>query len=506
MSSDGFDDSGPWHRRLLHIQSLESYPWQPGNIYGACRNPKYNALSYTWGRWEIMEGGLLEIRAAHIKGTSWRIPRIDPVHFTAEAFEAVIKDTANPHPSQADGSTVDFLWLDVACIDQSPNSHEKALEIGRQAKIFRGAAQVFVWLTTHDRAYNLQWIHELEPLFDLMCAPGFRTNVDLRNWAMEVTMVLADFLADPWFSSLWTLQENFLSPDAVIIPSDASKASIDICTIHGISDTLHAINYTLNANDELRNVDKYCGLSAMIDQTGLLICLDRNLMGLLTAAGNRTTRQEEDRVYGIMQVFEFRLGSSAPGVEEHRKFTLEELNDQLGQALMEKDSVKSQMHVFQSRVKMGHGWRLGRSSTVPSDFKRIYHPRRTQPEVLQCTALSRRKLGKSLWGRFYGPTASFQAFAKCLARDWPNAWAWGSAFVLLDKEMLDECPVSHRATDHSRSAFLASCSPDVRILLLGLQPERMSISVRDRTLAVGLLLRRRLSALILEHGIEPGPW
>ena len=99
MSLDGFDDSGPWPRRLLHIETLESHPWQPGNIYGGCKNPKYNALSYTWGRWEVMQDELLEIRAAQLFGTSWTIPRINPIHFTAEAFEAVIRDTADPHPS-----------------------------------------------------------------------------------------------------------------------------------------------------------------------------------------------------------------------------------------------------------------------------------------------------------------------------------------------------------------------------------------------------------------------
>ena len=339
-----------------------------------------------------------------------------------------------------------------------------------------------------------------------MCGPDFHTKMNLRDWALKVTRILIDFLADPWFSSLWTPQETFLSPDAMIIPSDASKASIDLCPLRGISETFHAIKDALGFNDEMRNVDKECGLGAIIDKPGLLICLDKNPMGLLTAAGNRTTRQEEDRVYGIMQVFEFQLGSSAPGAEKYRTFSLEELNDQLGQALLEKDSLMSQMHVFQRRVKMGKGWRLGRSSTVPSEFKRIYQPKRAQPKVQQCATLSCQKLGKSLWGRFYGPTASFRAFAKYLVRDWPNAWTYGSAIVLLDRVMLDECPVSRRETSLSRSAFLACYNPEVKILLLGLQPERESMSSRDRTLAVGLLLRRRPLPLVLEHGIELGPW
>ena len=501
-----FDDSCPWPRRLLHIQTLTSYQWQPGNVYGGWQNPKYSALSYTWGRWEISEADELpEVKAIPIKGVSWQIPRVDPVHFTVEAFEAAISDTADPHPSQPDRSRVEFLWLDVACIDQAPDSREKALEIGRQAKIFRGASQVFVWLTTHDRAYYTQWAHELEPFFELMCGPKFHTDVDLRDWAMEVTMIIADFLADPWFSSLWTLQEIFLSPEAVIIPSDALKDSMDLCPLHGLSGTLHAIKDALDYNDELRNVDKYCGLSAVIDETGLLVCLDKNLMGLLTAAGNRTTRREEDRVYGIMQVFEFRLGNSAPDAE-HRSFSLEELNDQLGEALLERDPVMSQMYVYQRRVKLGKGWRLNRDSAVPTESKHIYHHKRTQPELQHCAALFCQTFSGSLWGRFRGPTASFRAFARFLVRDWPNAWSYGSAMVLLDREMLDECPASKRTTSLSRAAFLASCTPEITILLLGTQLEREEMSVRDRTLSVGLLLRRRPLAIVLKHGIELGTW
>ena len=165
-----------------------------------------------------------DVKAIDIKQTSWTIPRIDPNHFTAEIFAAVIADCASPHPLERNGVTVEFLWLDVACIDQTPGSHEKALEIGRQAKIFRRAETVFAWLTTHDRSFYLSWYSELENYYsDQMCRKGGipATEAATCNWSMEVTMILADFLADLWFSSLWTLQKAFLRPNATIIPGDA---------------------------------------------------------------------------------------------------------------------------------------------------------------------------------------------------------------------------------------------------------------------------------------------
>lgn len=43
---------------------------------------------------------------------------------------------------------VEFVWLDMACIDQNPGSPDAAAEIGRQAKIFKGASHVYAWLNT----------------------------------------------------------------------------------------------------------------------------------------------------------------------------------------------------------------------------------------------------------------------------------------------------------------------------------------------------------------------
>ena len=495
MQSALFDNECLWPRRLLHIDTLTSYEWQPGNIYGGYQNPKYNALSYTWGRWQLHEDEIPGIAAIRIKGTSWSIPRIDPLHFSAERFADVITDTAKPHPSESDAFAVEFLWLDVACIDQSPGSRDKAQEIGRQAKIFRGAAHVFVWLTTHDRSFYTAWASEMDSCFRLMCGPKFHTDVDIRHWTMEVTMIVADFVADPWFSSLWTLQETFLSPNAVILPSDAKKSTIDLSLLRYICEALQTIMDALGYNDEIREADAECGLSAMINRTGLLVCLEQDLMGLLTAAGNRTTRHEEDRVYGIMQVFEFQLGNSAPDFDGNHDFGLKELNDQLGAALLAKDPVMSQMYINEGEVEPSTGWRLNRDSIVPWGTKAFYHRKRAQPAVERRVSLSCERVNGSLWGKFSGPTMPFRQFAQRLLQDWPNAWSYGSATLHLDNSILKECPQDHRETSLARAAFLAHQIPEVTILLLGLQPEPKDKVEHGQASAVGLLLRPRLSTI-----------
>lgn len=90
-----------------------------------------------------------EVKALPIKNIPSAVPRIDPNRFTATQFEQVLRDntTATIYFSEATSWAVPgFVWLDVACIDQRPNSPLKAQEIGRQTVIFRGAEEVFVWL------------------------------------------------------------------------------------------------------------------------------------------------------------------------------------------------------------------------------------------------------------------------------------------------------------------------------------------------------------------------
>lgn len=83
------------------------------------------------------------MKGISINGFSWTIPPIDPARFTVYEFIKAIERTA-----EVDGdSAVKFVWLDVACIDQNPESEAGQLEVGRQADIFKGAQEVSVWLT-----------------------------------------------------------------------------------------------------------------------------------------------------------------------------------------------------------------------------------------------------------------------------------------------------------------------------------------------------------------------
>ena len=100
----------------------------------------------------------------------------------------------------------------------------------------------------------------------------------------------------------------------------------------------------------------------------------------------------------------------------------------------------------------------------------------------------------------------FRAFAQLLLQDWPNAWSYGTATLLLDRSILEECRQDHRATSLSRAAFLAHHTPEVTILLLGLQPEPKDKAEHGRASAVGLFLRPPSSNLSTEEPTKEKTW
>lgn len=97
------EQSPEWPLRLLHVPSMTSYENREDNTYNGEKEPQYNALSYTWGRWKIENGPVLEIH-----GTTWKIPSIHSDAFSVAQFQTCINLASQG---------VDFLWLDIACID-----------------------------------------------------------------------------------------------------------------------------------------------------------------------------------------------------------------------------------------------------------------------------------------------------------------------------------------------------------------------------------------------------
>ena len=223
---------GRWPRRLLHVdrvsQTLTSYEWEPGNTYGGHKEPKYNVISYTWGRFRLKHRARLDVNAIDIGGVTWAIPRIDPnKHFSVEDFGVAIRTVCTERDNDGRGD-VHFVWLDVACIDQE-NRELKMLEVGRQTVIFQHAESAFIWLASSTLEDLHLMFSELQDASTQAPPPDMAANSKhislmnkwLESW-LERSWKHVEYILkkEPWFTSLWTLQETYLRPFAVILARD----------------------------------------------------------------------------------------------------------------------------------------------------------------------------------------------------------------------------------------------------------------------------------------------
>lgn len=367
-----------WPRRLLYLPEMRSYQREAGNVYRDETEPSYHILSYTWGRWQLPPG---QDEALDVSGISWRMPTVDPRIFTASEFHTVLQQV---------GDSVNWIWLDVACIDQE-NPEVCDDEIGRQAGIFGKAKEAFIWLH-HTPTVQLQQF--ADQLFDLADrvdgdeeyfvnfgegnvstrwtkdTSALPTYIADEHWVEHFLKSLDILDSDPWFSSLWTLQEAYLRGDAKIISKEGHLLERIGYERAGLGSLLIAWG---RIDEAIRRslADKRINIPSCILQK--LECIQRkmNRLGLragdnpvvlYSSAGYRKTTREEDRIYGIMQIFGFRLGkSAAPG----SFFSLPELEIQFAEALNAKSPVWAQLFIHGSEQAAGRHWCINQSSHLP---------------------------------------------------------------------------------------------------------------------------------------------
>lgn len=400
---DAWQDECPWPRRLLHVPTLTSYPWRRGNIYGNQPEPRYNAISYTWGRYVLPSNIQPEVTALPIKGTTWEsfLPRIRPEVFTVDELRATLAMATCPYPGY---DAVEFVWLDIACIDQTPDSPENASEVGRQARIFRGASDIFVWLNSHVSQDIIAWGHAVQEVVKNVPDLYRREDDMIRAWLGSCTHLLTSFTSDPWFSSLWTLQEGFLSPGAIFLFRDGIPSNLlalcreeygDDHLRQGLSlhSWVHVWKYILIvleeapfgvATEEMMSLKKAIMdvgvIEGVFNNLEMKVATDRryynfsegemgNPFSLLAASQARFTKHEEDRVYAIMQVFDVQVGKSAPsalsGSTRAMTFTPDELHLQLAAAVLAKYPVASQLIVQPQDWPTHKAWMVHPAMSIP---------------------------------------------------------------------------------------------------------------------------------------------
>ena len=222
-----------WPRRLLHIPTVTSFERDESNVNNGVERPEYCILTYTWDRREIRDEK--EGPALDVVGTTRKIPAVKEEHFTVEKFRRVVQQM---------GKKFKWAWIDIACIDQE-NAEAQAEEVGRQASIFKNARQVFVWLSRlstevlttavgviqeHglelrgylDHHHPQEWLGQQDNDNNGSHESSF-TASSLSHYGL-IESLHKEFnviFSDPWFSSLWTLQEVVLRNDAVALSKEA---------------------------------------------------------------------------------------------------------------------------------------------------------------------------------------------------------------------------------------------------------------------------------------------
>ena len=359
-----------WPLRLLHVPTMTSLERQEGNIYGNSVEPDYNILSYTWGRWQVADGN----PALVVRGLPWRIPAIDEKHFSVMQLQRVIWNISlREQSTNEEHKSIVFVWIDIACIDQE-NEWIKAFEIGRQAAIFANAKSVYIWLSHLDEA-EIRLCDEV--LYDswqtLLLAEGNEVSdtVEEHTWIESLVQILEILLRDPWYTSLWTLQEMFLRADAAILSKNSNTFGRKAGNGNPLSLANLVISCTSIYNELTRRVLdgqqlarglSYTKILSLIERLGLYHGPWENPILLYGAARHRTTRDPNDRVYGIMQVYGFRLGNCA---QPDHTFTLADLELQLARAHNARSALSAQLFVHTRIIKVGDCWRMDSHSKLP---------------------------------------------------------------------------------------------------------------------------------------------
>ncbi|RDI77049.1 Protein-glutamate O-methyltransferase [Venturia inaequalis] len=333
---------------------MTSFERQGLDTYNNAVKPQYGILTYTWGRWRSDS-----VLALPVSGVTWRIPAVKESHFTVQAFHSVLERICHEE--------LDWAWIDIACIDQE-NGEVKMDEIGRQASIFGNAAKVFVWLSSLETGVltsALDDIGEYGP--QLMTFDSLKLNrtksIGHLYEAFEV------IFNDPWFSSLWTLQEIVLRHDAMIISREGQSIPMKnqgkrldtfMSMLKNSCQNIHGDLLDWNASGETEG--QISTILRHINCAGFYFLHSGNPNVQYGIAKYRQTEFPLDRVYGIMQVYNLRVGEAArPGA----RLTLEELEDEFAGTINSTSPVLGQLFVHSTRPPTGKSWRITQNSTVP---------------------------------------------------------------------------------------------------------------------------------------------
>ena len=340
-----------WPHRLLHIPSMtsivkrgdDSYPLSPGSAK-LFRRPKYAVLSYTWGRFEKRSSTESDPRLK-IHGLDWPVPAIDSGHFTVQDFEGVFAVIRR---------TCDFVWVDIACIHQT-DTILKMKEIGQQGKIFRRAAFPFIWLSQTSASKLSKISLKLEAVIDLTETDYGPSHLQVLD---EAQIATEELLSDPWFTSLWTLQESQIQKAAKMLSSDASVV------VSNPLNVLVSLGMHYKQTTERVALAKVSKLVDTAHSTGYSDT-ETNPNYTYSASRFRKTSLEQDRIYAIMSLYNLRL-RQAHHARDPYSYPMEELEYAFAAAVCRTNSQLALGFLHTVEPPRNRNWQLMHTSRFVS--------------------------------------------------------------------------------------------------------------------------------------------
>jgi hypothetical protein len=338
--------------------------------------PQYAIITYTWGRFAADRG----CPALPIDGVTWDIPPVQETCFSVASFQHVIGEI---------GEEYTWLWLDVACIDQE-DEEVKTSEISRQVGIFYGATAAYAWLHSLDSDALGRALSYLSEVADYKRHTHDAAKADiLRFYELElehISQALRPIFEDPWFTSLWTLQEAILRRDAILLASDGNDISDDgpsapdygYCRrIKSLNDCCQVISQNVQsvaarlptgARKELAE-----DIIFSIEKAGFNFNDATNPNVQYSWARHRQTKDPKDRIYAIIGIYDVVLRGSFQPLPPSQ-VSREDLELAFGLALNHANPWLAQCFVHLKRPKLGRSFCISQDSVVPPQFARYTVP------------------------------------------------------------------------------------------------------------------------------------
>ncbi|KAK1671000.1 heterokaryon incompatibility protein-domain-containing protein [Colletotrichum godetiae] len=275
-------------RGNLHHCSLELDARFALSVDGLATPIVYTALSYTWGANVFDE--TIECDGI-VKNITTSL---------AVALKAL----------RQEGRSV-VMWIDQICINQQDHK-EKEQQIPLMTRVYQGATNTVIWLG-ESSSHSASVIKLLEDVRTLLQFKEGEVNPeDFERLCLpppnsEIWEALWDFLARPWFSRLWIIQEVILSHDPWVVCGNdmttwdvLSLACLNLWTC-GISRWLEEkINFgnriVGTRKDHCELVQRLSEMKAAYDN------LMPPLFDVLVEARGAECYDSRDKVYGLLGV------------------------------------------------------------------------------------------------------------------------------------------------------------------------------------------------------------